>query len=89
MAQINEGDRVFWQAGPPAAPQTTAADLAHLREAERAADLATCEVLRALMAHYGGWERVPRKRRGFFADSTAEQIAEYIARIERELSQSS
>lgn len=89
MAQFNEGDQVSWRPVPPARLQTTAADLAHLREAERAADLATCEVLRALMAHYGGWERVPRKRRGFFADSTAEQIAEYIARIERELSQDS
>jgi hypothetical protein len=89
MAQINEGDWVLWQAAPPALPQATAADLARLREAERAADLATCEVLRALIAHYGGWERVPRKRRGFFADSTAEQIAEYIVRIERELSQGS
>ncbi len=84
MAQINEGGQVSWQAVPPARPRTTAADLEHLREVERASDTATCEVLRALTAYYGGWERVPRKRRGFFADSTAEQIAEYIARIERE-----
>jgi hypothetical protein len=65
----------------------TAADLARLRESERASGVATCEVLQALMAHYGGWERVPRKRRGVFADYTAEQVSEYIAQIEHDRSQ--
>jgi hypothetical protein len=50
-------------------------------------DKETCQVLKALVTHYGGWERVPRKRRGTFADYTTEQIKAYIARIEHELSQ--
>jgi hypothetical protein len=80
MAQVNDGDEVSRRA-------TTAADLARLGEWERAADLATCQVLEALIAHYGGWERVPRKRRGSFADYTAEQIVDYIVRTERQWSQ--
>jgi hypothetical protein len=87
MSAIREEDDESWSTAPYELPPATAGDLAHLRAMERAAGLATCAVLRALMAHYGGWEHVPRARRGFFATYTADQVAEYIARVERNHSQ--
>ncbi len=79
----DEFDEAFWEAVPPA----TDAEVARVVEMARVGDVAEVQVLRALIEHYHGWSRVPRQRRGPFADYTPEQIREHVARIEREPSQ--